>query len=1234
MKSVTRAFLRELFRHRALAALQILGVACGVAAAVGMSLSASTALASFSRAVAFLQGAATHTIQRPAGPLEETLLPALARDPAVRALAPALDRRLRLASGEQVRLLGVDPFLDAALRPDLFAGAAGGEDARGRFRALLGEPPAVLLERSLAGLLALAPGASLASALGPLRLAGLFTSPTGEPLAVMDIGQAQRLLGASGFVDRVDLVLDDETGFRRRWGEGFQVQSGRERSLTMEAMLGAFRVNLQALSLLALLVGVFLVYNTAMFTVVSRRHDAGVLRSLGAGRGEIAAAFCVEILLLGVAGGALGGTLGYLLARLLTGTVGGTISTLYFFLRPAPPVWSWWIPAAGAGLGCVAGMLGALAPLVALARTVPVQLLGRRAPGRDERRSARAAAVAGCVLAAASLVALALPGSGVVAGIAGSFGVLLGLILCTGEALLLLGPALEGLLTRLGGLPGKMASGFIRRSLGRTAVATAAFTVALSMSIGLGTLIGSFRRSLDHWMESQINADIYVGKAVEGVIPAAFAEGLRALPGIAGLDLYRYVPILFRGLPAHLQAVDAAVLQRFARFRWVRGGDEQWEAVRRGEVIVTESFARRFGVRAGERIVLEGRGGARELAVAGVFYDYTSEHGVVMMDRATYLGLSGDPSVNTVGVYLEPGSPQRAATTAAVRSLAAERGYPVQLREELHRGIREVFDATFAVTRSLRLLAVVTAFFGIAGALLTLFTERRREYGVFRALGFSSGQVVGVTLLEGLGLGLASFALSARLGDGRRGAADTGDQPAQFQLDGLLPPGVGDLRRRGRAGRRRKPRGRRLPRVARLAHLPPDPTPGGMMQAAEKGLAAAATRPPDRRAPCTRTFLSSLSVQRGVRIAAKVVVAGIAGGLVSMAAAGGAAAGEWAAADGTRTWTFPRDHGAHPEYRTEWWYFTGILAAADGRRFGYQLTFFRQGMVPVAADPGNPWSVRDLHLAHFTLTDVRERSFRFGERISRAGPGLAGAAVDALRAWVLDWSAAAEGSGFTLEAREGDVAIRLSLRPRRPPVLHGFGGLSRKGPAVGQASWYASVTDLETTGTVRAGGEGEVAVQGASWFDHEFGSGQLADDLAGWDWFGLRLSDGRALMIYRLRRRDGTVAPASAGTLVGADGTARHLAGDDVAIEALATWRSPHSGASYPARWRLRVPAAGIALELSPLLPDQELRTGRSTGVTYWEGAVGGRGTGGGTPVTVEGYAELTGYAGGMGGLF
>jgi predicted secreted hydrolase len=370
-----------------------------------------------------------------------------------------------------------------------------------------------------------------------------------------------------------------------------------------------------------------------------------------------------------------------------------------------------------------------------------------------------------------------------------------------------------------------------------------------------------------------------------------------------------------------------------------------------------------------------------------------------------------------------------------------------------------------------------------------------------------------------------------------------------------------------------------------------------------------------------------------MRKTAGVFAAVVAGFVMSTPVAWGAAAGEWAVAEGTRTWSFPRDHGSHPEYRTEWWYFTGTLASGDGHRFGYQLTFFRQGVVPAAPDPGNPWSVRDLYLAHFALSDAEAGSFSFGERVSRAGPGLAGAATGGLHAWVLDWQAAA-GETIALEAREGDVGIRLSLRSRGAPVLHGSGGLSRKGPARGQASWYASVTDLETSGVVRTRAGGEIAVRGASWFDHEFGSGQLAEDVAGWDWFGLRLSDGRALMVYRLRRRDGSAAPESSGTLVGADGATRHLSRDEVAVEPLATWKSPSSGARYPSRWRLRVPSEDLVLELSPLVADQELRTAKSTGVTYWEGAVSGGGSRAGAPVAVEGYVELTGYAGGLGGLF
>jgi predicted secreted hydrolase len=266
---------------------------------------------------------------------------------------------------------------------------------------------------------------------------------------------------------------------------------------------------------------------------------------------------------------------------------------------------------------------------------------------------------------------------------------------------------------------------------------------------------------------------------------------------------------------------------------------------------------------------------------------------------------------------------------------------------------------------------------------------------------------------------------------------------------------------------------------------------------------------------------------------------------------------------------------------------------------------------------------------------VAKRRFFMDERVSRRGPGLAGARTGSLDVHLLDWSAKQEGKKISLRARSSRVELSLLLTPGKPPVLNGEKGLSRKGPSPGQASYYVSSTDLRTEGSLReAGAAAPVVLRGVSWFDHEFGSNQLAADQTGWDWFGLHLSDGRDLMFYALRRNDGTFEPASSGTMVDARGRGRFLPLSAVRVEVLDHWRSPKSGASYPSRWRITIPTGHFDLLLKPVLADQELVTEGSTGVTYWEGAVEGRGTSEGLPITCTGYVELTGYAGRLGGLF
>jgi predicted secreted hydrolase len=343
----------------------------------------------------------------------------------------------------------------------------------------------------------------------------------------------------------------------------------------------------------------------------------------------------------------------------------------------------------------------------------------------------------------------------------------------------------------------------------------------------------------------------------------------------------------------------------------------------------------------------------------------------------------------------------------------------------------------------------------------------------------------------------------------------------------------------------------------------------------------------------------------------------------------------WKQATGQRVWSFPRDHGAHPEFRTEWWYFTGNLRDGAGNRYGYQLTFFRQGIRLKPANPRNPWSLRDLYPAHFAVTDVRNGNFHFAEQVTRSGPGLSGAATDGMSVWNLGWSARMQGGSIILRASHEGAELSLELKPRKPLVLQGEKGLSRKGPGEGQASWYYSFTDLATRGTLKTpDAQMPVQVEGVSWFDQEFGSNVLSKDQVGWDWFSIHLSDGRDLMLFFLRKKDGTLEKESSGTLVEPDGKSRHVKLGEIQMEILGTWKSPKSGGAYPNRWRIRIPAAGIDLKLAPLVADQELNTSGSTGVTYWEGAVNGPGSSSGRPVTCEGYVEMTGYSGSLGGLF
>jgi predicted secreted hydrolase len=322
---------------------------------------------------------------------------------------------------------------------------------------------------------------------------------------------------------------------------------------------------------------------------------------------------------------------------------------------------------------------------------------------------------------------------------------------------------------------------------------------------------------------------------------------------------------------------------------------------------------------------------------------------------------------------------------------------------------------------------------------------------------------------------------------------------------------------------------------------------------------------------------------------------------------------------------FPRDYFNHPEYQTEWWYYTGNLQSAEGHRFGFELTFFREGVSRQPAT-ASPWDVRDLYLAHFAVSDLDGKKFLHTERSNRAGPGIAGADVALQKVWNGNWSVVWTNGKEKLTALTDNFAVQLSLQSQKPPVIHGANGISQKAVGAGRASHYFSQTRLQATGTVEIA-TAKYKVSGQAWMDHEFFTHQLDENQAGWDWLSVQLDDDTELMLFRVRRKDGSVDPFSAGSFVDVQGLSTNLtAGDFQLTPTDESWTSPKTGARYPIGWKISVPSMGIALAAATSLPSQELTGNSNIAPNYWEGAMTFAGTKHSSSIRGSGYLEMTGY--------
>jgi len=322
-------------------------------------------------------------------------------------------------------------------------------------------------------------------------------------------------------------------------------------------------------------------------------------------------------------------------------------------------------------------------------------------------------------------------------------------------------------------------------------------------------------------------------------------------------------------------------------------------------------------------------------------------------------------------------------------------------------------------------------------------------------------------------------------------------------------------------------------------------------------------------------------------------------------------------ADVPRDFSFPQDFGPHPDFQTEWWYYTGNLSTKDGRDFGYQLTFFRRALRPDEIERESRWGTSEIYFAHFALTDVESGRFSSNEKWSRGAPGLAGSQSDPFKLWIDGWSIKGDEKKVELKATGESMSIELSLESTKSIVLQGDKGLSQKSSETGNASYYFSQTRLKTSGTISTGGN-NFEVSGLSWLDREWSTSALGENQEGWDWFSIQLDDGREIMLYQLRLKGGGVDPYSSGSYIKKDGSVTQLKPDEFNVKQLDTWKSPETGIVYPSKWGISIPVYNLDLTVTPQLKNQELLLS----FTYWEGAVKVSGDG----LSGKGYVELTGY--------
>lgn len=795
---ILRLAARHINRRLLQSLLFVLGVALGVAMVIAIDIANGSASRAFDLSAQSVSGSATHQITGGPAGIPTELYRQLRLELGLRAVAPVVEEYVRgLELGDRpLRLLGVDAFAEGPFRPYLASVTVDndntGDDAFNALNAFIAEPGAVLISQPLAARFGVSVGDSITLRAGmrqvPARVVGLLqpgdrvSEQALDDLILADIATAQEIAGRAGVLTRIDLILPEQgqdallAQISALLPDGARIGGVNESNTTLDQMTAAFNLNLQALSLLALVVGVFLIYNTVTFSVVQRRPVIGVLRALGATRRQIFTLILGEALLLGVIGTILGLGLGVIFGRASVGAVAQTISDLYFTVNVQRISVSPFTLAKGAGIGIFASVIAAVVPSLDATRTPPAGVMRRSDQENRARRLLPYITAAAVILSLCGLALLQLPTRSIIVSFVALFAIVLGGAFFTPLALVLAMRAVTPLTGGLFGVLGRMAPRAVSRSLSRTSVAVAALTVAISVIVGVSVMISSFRTTVSNWLETTLGGDIYISPPLLTAnratvdVDGDLREIVLSLDGVERVSASRAVSVIAPDYPdlppANLIAVDFDIAVRRG-FVWNAAPDGDYQAaLRAGAVLVSEPFAYRRGIdRDNNTITLLTDQGVQAFPVVGVYYDYSTDQGTIYMLDAVYRTHFDDPFISSVAAFIAPDA-DLSAVAGALRDDLAQRGFDlqVQINRDLRSGVFEVFDNAFAITVALRLLATVVAFIGILSALLSLQLENTRQYGVMRANGMTPRQLWNFTLIQTGLMGTVAGALALPIG--------------------------------------------------------------------------------------------------------------------------------------------------------------------------------------------------------------------------------------------------------------------------------------------------------------------------------------------------------------------------------------------------------------------------------------------------------------------------------------